>query len=74
MLDLIPAGSPECGHKFIHKLILRLLRQSDTNEFEWRGVFPLAGIMRKSGITRETNVIFFTGEFVKASIIQSLKF
>ncbi len=72
MLNLIPARSLECSHKFIHKLILGLLRQRDPNEFEVRGVILLPGIVGKSAITGETDVIFFAGEFVKTAIIQPL--
>jgi hypothetical protein len=74
MLNLAPVSLPESVHKFIHKLILRLLRQRDTNEFELRGVILLPRILSKSAITRETNVVIFAGEFVKSSIIQPLKF
>lgn len=70
MLDLIPASAPKRGHKFIHKLILRPLRQHDANKLELCRMILLPGIVSKSAIASETNIIFFAREFIKAAIIQ----
>ena len=72
MFVLRPICRAEASHEFRHEFVLSLLREHDSQQFQSRWRHSLAGVMDKTRVSCETQIVITTSQVIQRAVIDAL--